>query len=190
MFHEILAISIASIQINRPNQCFESIASHITVMRRMTGCELDQLGQSNLFSEKVQRFARYNLGAGVGQETFPFSFKLPINEITNNGIQDGIPQELQSLVVHQTALIRLDGRRFMEQSLLIDMNVMRIKTQYLIKTKIRLLLPTEKKSYTIYQIAKRLIQHISSRLHKHYVHRNRMYCSKLHVLRASEPYQM
>ena len=135
----------------------------------------------------IQRFSRYNLRAGIGHKTLTFSFKILVDNIGNNSIQDSISQKFQPLIIQQTSLFCLNRIGFMKQSLFIKANIMRIETQHPIKTKIRLLILSEKKSYSINKVAKILIQHISSRLHKHCVHQNRMYYSKQHGFHVSEP---
>ena len=187
VLHEIHAIVISSVQIDGTNQGFKCIASHVTVVSGMAGSEFDEFGQTNLFGHLIQGLARNNLGTGIGQETFTLPIELLIDNITYHRTQYGITQELQALVVEQPSIIQLYRGGLMEQRLFIITDIVRIEPQHPIKTKIRLPVLSEKKSYLVYKIAKCLIQHISSRLHMHYVHRNRMCCSMLHELRASEP---
>ena len=66
-----------------------------------------QVVLSYLFGNSVQGFTRYNLRAGVGEESLPFAFKTVVQNIRYDCIEDSITQKLQTFVVKQTSFFRL-----------------------------------------------------------------------------------
>ena len=95
----------------------------------------------------------YDLGTCVCQETFPFSFETFIDNISYDGVEDGVTQKLQSLVVQRTSLLGADGRLLMQERLFVDLDIVRIKSEYPVKTKIRLSIPVEQEPYLIYLVS-------------------------------------
>ena len=113
-FHELLARTIATIQINGTYQRLESIATHIAVVRRLFGGIDYHLIESNLYRHPVQRITLHYLRASVCKKALSLTLEFLINDIGYYSIQDSVAQELQAFVVKQTPFSRLDRRWLMQ----------------------------------------------------------------------------
>lgn len=90
------------------------------------------LVESQFDGNAVHRFALYDFGAGVGEESLPLVLEVFVNDIAYDCIQYGIAQKLQPFVVQPSAVTAFYGRGFMEEGLFIKVDVIGIKTEYLV----------------------------------------------------------
>ena len=86
------------------------------------------------------------------KETFAASFEMAVDNISYNGVEDSIAQEFQPFVVDGTSFFGAHGDGFMQQSLLIDLDVAREEAENSVKTKIRLSILAEQEPYFIYLV--------------------------------------
>ena len=76
-----------------------------------------------------------------------------VNNISNDGVEDGVAQEFETFVIQRPPFFRTDGSRLVQERLFVKMNIARIESKYLIKTKIRLSVLTEQEPYLVYLIS-------------------------------------
>ena len=129
---EIIADFVALVQIDCTDQCFKGISIHVVVVGTKFGGVHDHLVESQFDSNTVHRLALYDFGTGVGQESFPLVLKVFVNDIGYDRIQYGITQKLQPFIIQPSAVTAFYGRRFMEEGLFIKVDVIGIKTEYLV----------------------------------------------------------
>ena len=79
-----------------------------TGVGRGAGRILYEFIQTNLDSQLVQSLPLYNLGTGICQKTFPFSFKTLVYNISHDGVKDGVTEKFQSLIIQRTSFFRAD----------------------------------------------------------------------------------
>ena len=85
----------------------------------------------------------HDFGTCICEKTFATAFEMLIDNISHDGVKNGVTQELQSFIIQRASLFRADGGGFVQQSLLVELNVAGIDPQNLIKPKIRLFVLTE-----------------------------------------------
>ena len=90
LFHKQFAAFISLIQINSSDERLKSISIHVAVVRRGAGRILDELIQADFNGQLVQRLSLYDLGTCIGQETFPFPFETFVDNISHDGVEDGV----------------------------------------------------------------------------------------------------
>ena len=98
---------------------------------------VDKLIQSNLYGHLSQCLTLHNPAPCRGKETFTFPLELMKYDLSHNGIQDGIAQELQPFVVDGSSPVALGRHGSMHQGLLIVLYVVRIESQNVIKRAIK-----------------------------------------------------
>ena len=153
LFHELHAAVVAAVQIDGSDEGLEGIAVEVGVVRLRSVAGLHQFVEPNFYGQLVECFALHDFRAGIGQESFASSLKVAIDNISNYGIQYRIAQKLQSLVVEQSSLIGAYGGRFMQQGLLVVLQLAGVEAQDTVKTKIRLPFLAEKEPYPMYEVA-------------------------------------
>ena len=77
---------------------------------------------------------------------------MAVDNISYNGVEDSIAQELQPFVVDGTSFFGSHGDVFMQQSLMIDLDVTWEEAENSVKTKIRLSILAEQEPYFIYLV--------------------------------------
>ena len=93
----------------------------------------DELVNAHLLCQFTQRCTTYQLRTGVGQEALTFALKMAEHDIAHDGVEDGVAQEFQTFVVLRTTLFVLASHTFVQQSLLIEFNMVRIEAQNVVK---------------------------------------------------------
>ena len=69
--------------------------------------------------------------------------------MTHDSIENGVAQEFQTFVILRTSLFVPLANTLMQQSLLVELDVMRIKAQNVVKGRKKLLLLAERELYSI-----------------------------------------
>jgi hypothetical protein len=77
--------------------------------------------------------------------------------MSHHRIENGIAQEFQTLIVQRLAFVIALADALVHERLTVILDVVRIKTEYLVKRRKKLLILAERELYSIYKI----IQHIS-----------------------------
>ena len=129
---EVIADFVALVQIDCTDQCFKGISIHVVVVGVYFGGIHDHLFESQFDGNAVQCITLYDFGAGIGQETFPLVLKVVENDVGYDRIQYGIAQKLQPFIVQPSAVTAFYGRGFMVEGLFIKVDVIGIKTEYLV----------------------------------------------------------
>ena len=93
----------------------------------------DELIYAHLLSQFTQRCTTHQLRTGIGQKALALALKMAEHDVAHNSVEDGIAQKLETFVVLRTALFVLPSYTFMQQSLLIKTDVMRIEAQNVVK---------------------------------------------------------
>lgn len=65
----------------------------------------DKFIQTDFYGQFVQCFTLYDFAAGVGEETFMFAFEVAEDNISYDGIQNGVAQKFQPFVINPTSLL-------------------------------------------------------------------------------------
>jgi hypothetical protein len=95
----------------------------------------------------VQTLALHNLGAGRREEALVVGRILAIKIIGDNGVEYGIAQVFEPLVVLPTAVGHAHRFRTMHKSQLIQVDVVRVQAGNLVYVNIKLLILAEKELY-------------------------------------------
>ena len=74
-------------------------------MRALLATALYQVGEAHLGGQLAQRLAADQLGAGVGEEALALALETVEHDVSHHGIEHGIAQKLQTLIVQRTALV-------------------------------------------------------------------------------------
>ena len=61
--------------------------------------------QTDLHSQSVQCFTLYDFAAGVSEKTFTFTFEVAEDNVPHDGVQNGVAQKFQPLVINPTSLL-------------------------------------------------------------------------------------
>jgi hypothetical protein len=69
---------------------------------------IHQRRDSHLVSHTPQHFALHELGTGVRQETLSARGETLVDNIRHNGIQHGITQKLQALILHVSERLAIE----------------------------------------------------------------------------------
>ena len=127
--HEAHAGFIAFVEVDGAHQRLESVASHVAVVRRAAPIAKHQAGDAHLFGQAVERFALHKFRACVGQEAFTLARKVPIDDVTHDGIEDSIAEKFQPFVVHRTPFCVAPHDTFVHQCQLVVANIVGIEAQ-------------------------------------------------------------
>lgn len=121
-------------------------------MGRGAGRVFHQFVQSDFHGQFVERFALYNFRAGVGKETLAASFKVAVYNVSYNSVQDGISQKFKPFVINGASFFGTQGDGFMQQSLLVNLDVTWEEAENSVETKIRLSILAEQEPYFVYLV--------------------------------------
>ena len=88
--------------------------------------------QSHLFCQFTQSVTTDELRTGVGQETLTLAREMVVDDMSDNSIEQGIAQELQTLIVQRPALLVTTTYALVHQRLLVITDVVRVETHHLI----------------------------------------------------------
>lgn len=157
LLHEVHAGVVASVEIERAHESLEGVATHIAIVCRSVAIAQNELLNAHLVCQPSERFALYNLRSGIGEESFPLSREVAVDDIAHYGVENGVAEEFQSLIVHGLAFSILAGNALVHERQFIIANVSGIKTYNVIDRKIKLPILTEGELYPVDNIT----QHIS-----------------------------
>ena len=152
LLHELLASVVPLVEVDGTDEGLERVTIHVAVVRGRAGGILHELVQPDFHGQLVERFALYDLGAGVGQEAFALAFEVPEDDVAHDCIENGVAQELQAFVVQRPSLFRAERGRLVEQGLLVDFQVAGKEAQDAVETKIRLPFLVEQEPYSVYLV--------------------------------------
>ena len=113
------------------------------------------MGDAQLLGQFVQCLALNDFTSGIGEESLSLFFFFFLYDITYHGIEDSIAEKLQTLVVERFSFFTLHDA-FVHQGEFVVMDVFRIESQYVVESRIKLLLLQERELYPVDEI----IQHI------------------------------
>ena len=77
---------------------------------------------------------------------------MSIDNVANHSIEDGVAQEVQTLVVHWLAFLVATSHALVQQCLLVERQVVRVEAQYLVECRKKLLLLSERELYMVNDI--------------------------------------
>ena len=103
-----------------------------------------QAGKSHFLGQLAQGVAADKLGTGVGEETFALAFEMVVHDVPHDGIEQGIAEELQPLIVQRLALFVALRDAFVHQRQLIVPDVAGIEPHDAVKRRKKLLLLAER----------------------------------------------
>ena len=158
LFHEAIAIPIASVEVDGTHKCLEGIAAHETVMSRRDSPRMtDELVQPQVVRKPVERTSAHNLAAQGGEKSLLLVTIVLVENVGDNGTQHGVAQELKTLIVNvMMVLLFMVCLRLVHQRQFVQPDVPRIETHNGLKPQKRLLLTNEKKPHFIYNIRNHL----------------------------------
>ena len=115
---------------------------------------LYQTLQSQLFGKASERFAADDFRAGVGEETLAFVLEAMIDDVADDGLEDGIAKKFQTLIVQRLVapFLRLILLRLVGESDAIQFDIVGIESQNIIKGQSKLLVGLYKELQLINKI--------------------------------------
>ena len=148
-----LAVFVASVEIHRTDKRLKGIARHIAVVRASHKVAAYQVSQAHLVGQMTECLALDNLAPHTGKKTFSFALEVVIKDIAHHGIQYGVAQILQTLVVGKPAFSLLHRHALVCQGLAVEVYLPRIETQDTVKRTIKLPVTSERQPYRIYYVS-------------------------------------
>ena len=110
--------------------------------------------QPEHLANAVKALALHNLGAGAGKKPLVLLGIAVIEVGSHHGIEDGVAQELQALVVSPPPVAGLHWHGSVHQSELVILDVKRIKPCYAMNKNVKSLFLSEKELYDRYDSVK------------------------------------
>ena len=102
--------------------------------------------------QAVKGVALYNLASCAGEEAFALAFKVAEHYVAHDGVEDCVAEELEPLVVDEPPLgVALVGAA-VQQRLLVDVDVVGIKSEYCVQRRIKLLFLAERELHAVNKV--------------------------------------
>ena len=93
------------VEVDGSDEGFEGVASDIAVVRRIVAVLLYQFGESHLDGEAVECLSLNHLAPCVGEESLTFPVEAAENDVAHYGIEHGIAEKLESLVIDEPSFL-------------------------------------------------------------------------------------
>ena len=149
---------VSSVKIDGSDESFKCVSSHIAVMAIVVSRRKDELVDAHFLCKTVECVSLYEFASCIGEESLSFSIKVPIDNIAYHGVEDGITQKFQSLVVYRFSFSVSPCHTLVHESHFVIFYLSWIESQYLVKRRKKLLLLSERE---LYFVNNDIIQHIS-----------------------------
>ncbi len=123
---------VALIQIYRAHQRLESVAADIAVVGFGKPCIAHEAIQPYLGGEGVQRAAPHQFAACRGEKALMGIGEAVVYDVAHYRLDDGIPQELQPLVIDQLPAVVARAEASVAQRQPVQPDMMGVEAQYLL----------------------------------------------------------
>ena len=145
------------VEIECADKRLKGITPQITVMRRRMAVGENQLVDPHLLGQPVERIALYDLRPCIGEETFAFPREMFVDNVADDGIEDGIAQKFKSFVVYGLSLCITTRYALVQECSLVISDIVWDNADNLVQGQIKLLFLAEREPYSVDNI----IQHTS-----------------------------
>jgi len=89
--------------------------------------------ESELEGDVVEVFSLDDFGACVGEVSFAFSGELSVEDVGDDGAEDGVSEVFESFVVEEASVVGFDGGGFVEEGLFVEGRVVGIEAEELVE---------------------------------------------------------
>lgn len=151
MFEEAVAPGIATVEVDGAYQCLEGVAGDEAVVGAVDMGRLYQVYQPRLLGNAVEAAALHYLAAHRSEETLLLTGKLVVENVAHHGLDDGIAQIFESLIVFLLLALAIVVERTVHERLAVDGNLARIESQDTAQLATKLLVAAEEVVYVIGQ---------------------------------------
>ena len=152
VLHEAHAGVVAPIEIDSSDECLEGVATHVAVVALSAAVGENEFVDTHFLSQSSERFALHEFRACIGEKSLALAGEVFEDDITYDGIENGIAKELQSFVVDGFSFLVAACDALVEQCRLVEFNVVRIKSDDSVQRHIKLLVLAERELYAIEKI--------------------------------------
>ena len=155
-----VAVLVAAVEVDGAHQCLESVAADVGVAHARALGGDDELFESHLRRQAVESLALHNLRTGGSEETLALVFEVAEEDVAHHRLEHGIAEVFKSFVVERlcgrvvalrlavaaVAAARLAvaavayglfapavAKRLVRESHAVDVYVVRIKSEYVVK---------------------------------------------------------
>ncbi len=151
MPEEAVAPGIATVEVDGAHQSLEGVAGDEAVVGAVDMGRLYQVYQPRLLGNAVEAAALHYLAAHRGEESLFLTGKLVVEDVAHHGLDDGIAQIFESLIVFLLLALAVVVERTVHERLAVDGDLARIESQDTAQLATKLLVAAEEVVYVIGQ---------------------------------------
>jgi len=141
------AALVALIQVHGADECLQRIAADVAVVGRRVHHGPHVAVEVQRVADAVEALALDDLGARGGQEALVLGGVSLVEEIGDYGVEDGVAQVFQPLVIGPASVGHLHGLGTVYHGQLVELDVVRIVAGGSMNKNIKLLILDEKELY-------------------------------------------
>ena len=104
LLHEVHTSLVSLVEIDGTDECFKSVAAQIAVVRGTMTVGEDELVDAHLLRQLVEGVTLNEFGTGIGKKSLALAGEMMVHDVAHNGIENGIAEKLEPLVVDGLAL--------------------------------------------------------------------------------------
>ncbi len=151
MLEEAVAPGIATVEVDGAHQSLEGVAGDEAVVGAVDMGRLYEVDQPRLLGNAVEAAALHYLAAHRSEETLLLTGKLVVENVAHHGLDDGIAQIFESLIVFLLLALAVVVERTVHERLAVDGDLARIESQDTAQLATKLLVAAEEVVYVIGQ---------------------------------------
>lgn len=129
MFEETVAPGIATVEVDGAHQSLEGVAGDKAVVGAVDMGRLYEVDQPRLLGNAVEAAALHYLAAHRSEETLLLTGKLVVENVAHHGLDDGIAQIFESLIVFLLLALAVVVERTVHERFAVDGDLARIESQ-------------------------------------------------------------
>ena len=104
LLHEVHTSLVTLVEIDGTDECFKSVAAQIAVVRGTMTVGENELIDAHLLRQLVEGVTLNEFGTGIGKKSLALAGEMMVHDVAHNGIENGIAEKLEPLVVDGLAL--------------------------------------------------------------------------------------
>ena len=135
---ELFGYPVPLIQVDGTDKRFQGVPVDVGVVGQVARGGDDELVDSQVHGQLVQGLPLYDARAHVREEPLFFVFKPFVQDIGDDGIENGVAQELKAFVIDPLSLARPCGRGAVRHGFQVEINPIRVEPEDMVKGEVRL----------------------------------------------------
>ena len=110
------------------------------------------MSDAHLVGKTVQRVPLNDFASCACKETLAFPFEVAVDDVAHNGVENGVAEKLQTLVVHGFPLFVASGHALVHQSELVIVYAVWIEAEDVVESRTKLLVLAEHEPHPVYKV--------------------------------------